>query len=56
MKVVCPDVERYQVLVDRILEAQVGVDRYFTYIVTKPVKLAQQLPLDALVSRSGGPG
>lgn len=55
LKIVCADVERYQSLVDRLLDAQVGVDRYFTYIVTKPVKLAQQLPLDALVPATNDP-
>jgi Lrp/AsnC family transcriptional regulator of ectoine degradation len=53
LRVVCRDVERYQALVDRMLDAQVGVDRYFTYIVTKPVKAAHQLPLETLLAEAG---
>ena len=50
LKFICPDVERYQALVDQILDAQVGVDRYFTYIQTKAVKSRAQLPIEALVA------
>jgi Lrp/AsnC family transcriptional regulator of ectoine degradation len=28
----------YQALIDRLLEAEIGVSRYFTYVVTKTVK------------------
>lgn len=40
LKVAAPDVEAYQRLLDGILEAGVGVQRYFTYFVTKDVKQA----------------
>jgi Lrp/AsnC family transcriptional regulator, regulator of ectoine-degradation genes len=50
LKLICPDVERYQALIDQILDAQVGVDRYFTYIQTKAVKTRAQLPIEALVA------
>lgn len=54
LKVVCPDVDHYQALIDRLLEEEIGVDRYFTYIVTKPVKSLLQLPVAALdVAREG---
>lgn len=38
MKLVVPDVDAYQRLMDRLLDADIGIDRYFGYIVTKPVK------------------
>lgn len=38
MQVMAPDVDAYQRFMDRLLESDVGVDRYFSYIVTKPVK------------------
>lgn len=38
MQVVTPDVDGYQRFMDSLLESGVGVDRYFSYIVTKPVK------------------
>ncbi|SEA74135.1 Lrp/AsnC family transcriptional regulator [Rubrimonas cliftonensis] len=45
MKVSAADVAAYQAEMDRLLEAGVGVKRYFTYFVTKPVKEAPP-PLD----------
>ncbi len=38
LKLVVRDVDAYQRLMDQLLEAQIGIDRYFGYIVTKPVK------------------
>lgn len=37
-KVVAPSVEAYQGLIDDLLAAEIGIARYFTYIVTKAVK------------------
>ncbi|WP_162913011.1 Lrp/AsnC family transcriptional regulator [Rhodospirillaceae bacterium SYSU D60014] len=51
LKVVARDVDNYQRLVDRMLIADIGIDRYFTYIVTKPVKESPELPLDRLLAR-----
>lgn len=50
IKVLTPDVDAYQRLIDGLLAADLGIDRYFTYIVTKPVKEASGLPLDRLVA------
>lgn len=55
LEIVAVDVERYQQLMDQLLDSNIGVKRYFTFIVTKPVKSspapvaellqqAQQLP------------
>jgi Lrp/AsnC family transcriptional regulator of ectoine degradation len=52
LKVVCPNVEYYQELVDRLLDAELGIERYFTYVVTKAVKGLPQLPVSTL-TRSG---
>ncbi len=38
MQVVTRDVAEYQALADGWLAARIGVRRYFTYVVTKPVK------------------
>lgn len=51
LKIVARDVDSYQRLVDRLLIDDIGIDRYFTYIVTKPVKDSAGLPLDRLLSR-----
>jgi Lrp/AsnC family transcriptional regulator of ectoine degradation len=49
LQVIARDIDAYQRLVDELLESQVGLARYFTYVVTKPVKLSARLPFAALV-------
>jgi Lrp/AsnC family transcriptional regulator of ectoine degradation len=48
MKVVVPDVDTYQRLIDRLLQEGIGIERYYSYIVTKTVKEGTALPLDRL--------
>ena len=48
LQVVTRDIDAYQRLIDAILEARVGLARYFTYIVTKPVKSSMAPPLEIL--------
>ena len=48
MQVVARDVAAYQALMDGLLESRAGVKRYFSYVVTKPVKSAPP-PLRALL-------
>jgi Lrp/AsnC family transcriptional regulator of ectoine degradation len=50
LEVVAPDIDTYQRLIDRLLLAEIGIDRYFTYIVTRVVKASFQPPV-ALFSR-----
>ncbi|WP_095204464.1 Lrp/AsnC family transcriptional regulator [Mesorhizobium carmichaelinearum] len=49
LKVMARDVDAYQRLVDALLEREIGIDRYFTYIVTKTVKDETVLPLADLL-------
>ncbi|RED43773.1 Lrp/AsnC family transcriptional regulator [Aestuariispira insulae] len=51
LKIVAPDVDHYQRLVDRLLETDIGIDRYFTYIVTKLVKEAPATPIELLLEQ-----
>jgi Lrp/AsnC family transcriptional regulator, regulator of ectoine-degradation genes len=44
LKIVVRDIDTYQRLIDRMLAAQIGIARYFTYIVTKTVKEDAPLP------------
>src|SRR3546814_18091071 len=44
LEVVARDVSAYQALIDDILERRIGVKRYFTFVVTKPVKSAPPPP------------
>ncbi|MGN6305114.1 MAG: Lrp/AsnC family transcriptional regulator [Mesorhizobium sp.] len=49
LKVMARDIDAYQRLVDSLLEREIGIDRYFTYIVTKTVKDDTVQPLAELV-------
>jgi Lrp/AsnC family transcriptional regulator of ectoine degradation len=49
MKLIVRDVDAYQRLMDRLLDDGIGIDRYFGYIVTKPVKSATPA-LDDLIN------
>lgn len=48
MKIMAADIDRYQRLIDDMLVSDIGIDRYFTYIVTKNVKNAAGVPLSSL--------
>lgn len=50
VKVVARDVDHYQRLVDGLLTSDIGIDRYFTYIVTKPIKESREVPLQLLMT------
>src|SRR5918995_5887472 len=54
LKVMARDIDAYQRLVDGLLEREVGIDRYFTYIVTKTVKEEVVLPLAELIPPGSG--
>lgn len=49
LKIMASDIDAYQRLVDGLLDRELGIDRYFTYIVTKTVKEETVLPLEALL-------
>lgn len=48
VKLVSADIEAYQALVDRLLNANIGIDRYFTYVVTKTLRENGPFPLGLL--------
>ncbi len=50
LKVVAADIGAYQTFIDGLLEAGLGIDRYFTYVVTRTVKDEAQPPV-ALLAR-----
>jgi len=52
LKVMARDVDAYQRLVDSLLEREIGIDRYFTYIVIKTVKDDVALPVADLLPAS----
>lgn len=51
LKVMARDIDAYQRLIDRMLADNIGIDRYFTYIVTRSVKDDGAVPIDLFSSR-----
>ena len=51
MKVVVRDA--YQRLMDDLLESDLQIERYYSYVVTKAVKDNAEVPLDALLAGDG---
>jgi Lrp/AsnC family transcriptional regulator of ectoine degradation len=49
LKIVTRDIDAYQRLIDGLLESEIGIDRYFTYIVTRTVKDETEMPLGSLL-------
>lgn len=41
MKVFCPSLAAFQTLMDTMLDAEIGIGRYMTYIVTRTIKTGQ---------------
>lgn len=54
LKVVSPSLAAFQTLMESLLAAELGIDRYMTYIVTRKVKFTQP-DLACLTARSGKP-
>ena len=51
LKVVTRNIDSYQRLIDGLLTADIGIDRYFTYVVTRTVKTAPQPPVELAAAR-----
>ena len=41
MKVITPSLTNFQEIMDQLLSAELGIDRYMTYIVTREIKSSQ---------------
>jgi Lrp/AsnC family transcriptional regulator of ectoine degradation len=48
LKIVTEDIDAYQRLIDKLLRLDLGIERYFTYVVTKNVKTSEPLQSFAL--------
>ncbi|AJE45871.1 Lrp/AsnC family transcriptional regulator [Celeribacter indicus] len=51
LQIVTRDIEAYQHLIDTLLDARIGIARYFTYVVTKQVKGGGTPPLELFLDR-----
>jgi Lrp/AsnC family transcriptional regulator of ectoine degradation len=49
LNIITRDIDSYQRLIDTLLAGKTGLARYYTYVVTKPVKTRAQLPLHNLL-------
>lgn len=52
LHVVTRDIDSYQRLIDTLLDGRIGLSRYYTYVVTKPVKSGGALPLSRLLGEA----
>lgn len=55
LRVVARDVAAYQEIMDRLLAEEVGISRYFTFVVTKAVKDDPVLPIAEALRRPPPP-
>lgn len=55
MRVVVPHLAAYQALMEGLLDAEIGIDRYITLVVTKAVKKTAALPLESLMADAPKP-
>jgi Lrp/AsnC family transcriptional regulator, regulator of ectoine-degradation genes len=53
LKVLARDIDAYQRMVDALLGREIGIDRYFTYIVTRTVKDGAVLPVAEMLPAKG---
>ena len=53
LKVMAADIDTYQRFVDGLLDREIGIERYFTYIVTKTIKEEVAQPLAGLLPDQG---
>lgn len=49
LRAVCRDIDHYQGVIDGLLAAGAGIEKYFTYVVTKHVKSDAGYPIHALM-------
>ncbi|MBD3680005.1 MAG: Lrp/AsnC family transcriptional regulator [Rhodobacteraceae bacterium] len=49
LQIITRDIDSYQRLIDEMLDARIGLARYFTYVVTKPVKGPSAPPFEILL-------
>lgn len=54
LKVVAVDIDHYQETMDRLLVADIGIAKYFTYFVTKLVKRQLAYPIHTLLQARDG--
>lgn len=49
LQIVTKDIQSYQALIDELLSERIAIARYFTYVVTKSVKMRSAPPFAAIL-------
>ena len=52
LRVMTGDIDTYQRFMDSLLQKEIGIDKYFSYVVTKPVKTFQNIPISSLTEKT----
>lgn len=55
LKVITRDIDAYQRMIDRLLQEDIGIDRYFSYIVTRSIKEDSENLLKTLLGTASLP-
>lgn len=53
LRVAVPAIDDYQAMIERLLRPELGIQRYWSYIVTKPVKPFTGIPIAQLLGGQG---
>lgn len=53
LRFMTPSIGAYQALIEKLLQADLGIQRYWSYIVTKPVKPFSGVPIARLLGAEG---
>lgn len=51
LRIITRDIESYEAIIGSLLTASVGIERYFTYVVTRAVKENGDIPVETLVKQ-----
>lgn len=51
MTICCGSIEHYQEVIEKMLDAQIGIDKYFSYIVIKTPIMKSSVPLRSLIAK-----
>jgi len=51
LRFITRSIEHYQAVIEKMLDAQIGIDKYFSYIVIKSPVMKSSVPLRSLITR-----
>jgi DNA-binding Lrp family transcriptional regulator len=51
LRFITRSIEHYQEVIEKMLDAQIGIDKYFSYIVIKSPIMKSSVPLRSLIGK-----